>query len=41
MNVDGDPGNVQEDVLVLANDSIYVFAEVTVDPISRCRPVRL
>jgi hypothetical protein len=32
MNVDGDPGNVQEDVLVLANDSIYVFAEVTVDP---------
>ena len=32
MNVDGDPGNVIEEVLVLANDSIYVFAEVTVDP---------
>jgi len=32
MNVDGDPGNEIEDVMVLANDSIYVFAEVTVDP---------
>ncbi len=32
MNVDGEPGNVVEDVLVLANDSIYIFAEVTIDP---------
>ncbi len=32
MNVDGIPGNAQRDVEVLANDSIYVFAEVTVNP---------
>ncbi len=32
LNVDGIPGNTQKDVEVLANDSIYLFAEVTVDP---------
>ncbi len=32
MNVDGIPGKELEDVLVLANDSLYVFAEVTIDP---------
>jgi len=32
LNVDGTPGNVQQDVEVLANDSIYLFAEVTIDP---------
>lgn len=32
MNVDGIPGNSQQDVEVLANDSIYLFAEVTIDP---------
>ena len=32
LNVDGIPGNVQEEVEVLANDSIYLFAEVTIDP---------
>jgi hypothetical protein len=32
LNVDGQPGNVQTDVLVPANDSIYVFVEVTINP---------
>lgn len=32
INVDGIPGNVQEGVEINAQDSIYVFAEVTVDP---------
>ncbi|MCB0661470.1 MAG: hypothetical protein KDC24_01925 [Saprospiraceae bacterium] len=32
INVDGIPGNVQEGVEINARDSIYVFAEVTVDP---------
>jgi len=32
INVDGIPGNNQQDVEVLANDSIYLFAEVTIDP---------
>lgn len=32
MNVDGIPGNTQSDVEVLAEDSIYVFVEVTVNP---------
>lgn len=32
LNVDGIPGKVVEEVEIFANDSIYVFAEVTVDP---------
>ncbi len=32
MNVDGIPGNEVEQVEVYANDSIYVFVEVTIDP---------
>lgn len=32
LNVDGIPGNAQQNVEVLANDSIYVFVEVTIDP---------
>ena len=32
VNVDGVPGNRINDVEILANDSLYVFAEVTVDP---------
>lgn len=32
INVDGIPGNVIEEVEIPANDSIYIFAEVTVDP---------
>jgi hypothetical protein len=32
INVDGLPGEAFEDIRIEANDSIYVFAEVTVDP---------
>ena len=32
LNIDGDPVNEAEDVVVYANDSIYIFAEVTIDP---------
>jgi len=32
LNVDGVPGNAIEDVFIGANDSVYVFADVTVDP---------
>ena len=32
INVDGIPGNSIEDVEIPANDSIYIFTEVTVDP---------
>jgi len=32
INVDGTPGNEISNVEILANDSIYIFAEVTVDP---------
>ena len=32
LNIDGIPGNEAEDVIVWANDSIYIFGEVTVDP---------
>ena len=32
MNVDGAPADEVRDVKILANDSIYIFVEVTVDP---------
>ena len=32
INVDGIPGNDQSNIEILANDSIWVFAEVTIDP---------
>ncbi|MFN7119432.1 MAG: right-handed parallel beta-helix repeat-containing protein [Saprospiraceae bacterium] len=32
LNIDGIPGNNQQDIEILANDSIYLFAEVTIDP---------
>jgi hypothetical protein len=32
LNIDGSAGNVLTDVTIPANDSIYIFAEVTVDP---------
>ena len=32
LNVDGIPGNDLENVFIKGNDSIYVFADVTVDP---------
>jgi hypothetical protein len=32
LNVDGVPGDTHEDVVIYPNDSIYIFAEVTIDP---------
>ena len=32
LNVDGIPGDVHEDVVIYPHDSIYVFAEVTINP---------
>ena len=32
LNIDGTPGNETTDVRILPNDSLYIFAEVTVDP---------
>ena len=32
MNIDGVAGNMQNDVLVPKNDSIFIFIEVTIDP---------
>lgn len=32
LNVDGIPGDVHQDVVIYPNDSIYVFAEVTINP---------
>lgn len=32
LTVDGDPGNVAENIRIPAKDSIYIFVEVTVDP---------
>ncbi len=41
MNVDGRSGTVVEDVDVEANDSIYVFVEVTVDPVNQDLPLTI
>lgn len=32
LNIDGLPGNETENIKIPANDSLYIFAEVTVDP---------
>ena len=32
INVDGIPGNVATDIEIAGNDSLYIFAEVTIDP---------
>lgn len=32
INVDGIPGNVAMDIEIAGNDSLYIFAEVTIDP---------
>jgi hypothetical protein len=39
LNVDGVPGNSFTDVEIGANDSLFVFAEVTVDPNSQATPL--
>jgi len=41
INVDGRSGTVIEDVDVEANDSIYVFVEVTVDPVNQNLPLTI
>lgn len=33
INTDGEPGDRVEDIEIGANDSIYIFAEVTIDPV--------
>jgi hypothetical protein len=38
MNVDGIPGTAISDLEIGANDSIFVFAEVTVDPNNEANP---
>lgn len=38
INVDGDTGTIFKDVIIPANDSIYVFVEVTIDPNSNNLP---
>ncbi|NNE30391.1 MAG: hypothetical protein HKN16_12195 [Saprospiraceae bacterium] len=32
LNIDGDPVNMTEDLVIPSDDSLYLFAEVTVDP---------
>tara|TARA_B100001029_G_C15048761_1_gene449109 strand:+ start:586 stop:2118 length:1533 start_codon:yes stop_codon:yes gene_type:complete len=32
INVDGESGNTVNDIFIRANDSIYIFSEVTIDP---------
>ena len=39
LNVDGTPGKMVEDVEILANDSIYIFIQVNVDPTSALSPL--
>ncbi len=38
INVDGEPGHKIDDVVIEANDSIYIFAEVTLDPVGQNLP---
>lgn len=39
LNVDGTPGKSVEDVEILANDSIYIFVQVNVDPTNALSPL--
>ena len=32
MNIDGAPGNTQNNILIPKNDSIFIFIEVTINP---------
>ena len=38
MNIDGIAGNNQEDINIPANDSIFIFLEVTIDPSNNTTP---
>ncbi|MEC9221947.1 MAG: hypothetical protein VYD24_05525, partial [Bacteroidota bacterium] len=39
LNIDGIPGNQASNVLIPSKDSIYIFAEVTVDPNNASNPL--
>lgn len=39
MNVDGESGNKISNIDILANDSLYVFVETTIDPLNRDNPL--
>lgn len=39
INVDGESGNAVSDIDILGNDSLYIFVEVTVDPLNRDNPL--
>ena len=39
MNVDGIPGITHEDIEVLPNDSVWIFVEVTIDPVAGNLPM--
>jgi hypothetical protein len=39
INVDGTPGNSQKGIKIAAKDSIYVFVQVTIDPLSINSPL--
>ena len=41
LNVNGDSGKEHENVLILGSDSIYIFAEVTIDPNQQDAPLIL
>ena len=38
MNIDGVPGNTQNNILIPKNDSIFIFIEVTINPSSNSTP---
>lgn len=39
MNVDGESGNIVNNVDILGEDSLYIFVEVTVDPLNQYNPL--
>lgn len=39
LNVDGSQGHSHTDILIPANDSIYIFTEVTIDPLNERNPL--
>ncbi|MEN9920076.1 MAG: hypothetical protein RL662_2512 [Bacteroidota bacterium] len=41
MNVDGESGNSINNVHILGNDSLYVFVEITVNPLNQNSPMHL
>jgi hypothetical protein len=39
LNIDGVPGNAANDIEIMPNDSLYIFAEVTVNPLNVNSPM--